>query len=92
MITLRVEDVQPSPGLLYFLGNVQWLDAFPERFERAVIRLADVIHQQQAYPASPTNTHRALQARNAGLSGWTPNPRGLPEFWRGRSQAACCWR
>lgn len=43
IITFRVEDVEPPPSLVYFLGNLQWLDAFGDRFDAAVVRLADVV-------------------------------------------------
>ena len=43
IITVRVEDVQPPPELLYFLGNVQWLDAFGNQFETAMSRLVQVV-------------------------------------------------
>jgi hypothetical protein len=43
IITLRIEDVKPPPGLVYFLGNLQWLDAFGNNFDTALGRLAEVI-------------------------------------------------
>ncbi len=61
MITFRIEDVQPPPALLYFLGNVQWLDAFPNRFEQAFARLVDVIRQNDGFPAARTTTRAAFQ-------------------------------
>lgn len=62
IFTLRIEDVQPPPGLLYFLGNVQWLDAFNGQFERALERLAEVIRQNEAYPAEATKLHKTIPA------------------------------
>ncbi len=41
--TFRLENVEPPPGLLYFLGNLQWLDGFGDQFDSALARLADVI-------------------------------------------------
>jgi hypothetical protein len=54
IFTFRIEDVQPPPGLLYFLSNVQWLDAFDGRFETSVAQLAEVIRKNAAYPAQVT--------------------------------------
>ncbi len=48
IITFRLENVQPPPELLYFLGNVQWLDAFGDQFDSAIGRLAEVIRQRRA--------------------------------------------
>jgi hypothetical protein len=59
IFTLRIEDVQPPPGLLYFLGNVQWLDAFGGQFEAALGRLAEVIRQNAEYPAEATRLQRS---------------------------------
>lgn len=55
IITVRVEDVQPPAELLYFLGNVQWLDAFGTQFETAMARLAQVLRavgQGESAPAA----------------------------------------
>jgi hypothetical protein len=51
IIIFRLEDVQPSKELLYFLGNLQWLDAFGGRFDSAVDRLAGTI-RNSALPAT----------------------------------------
>ncbi|HEY3938885.1 MAG TPA: toll/interleukin-1 receptor domain-containing protein [Bryobacteraceae bacterium] len=64
IITFRIEDVQPPPGLLYFLGNVQWLDAFAGQFDAAVARLADVIRQNTSYPAEKTTVRKAPSLAN----------------------------
>ncbi len=45
IVTFRLEDVEPPPELLYFLGNVQWLDGFGEQFDSAVRKLADFVRQ-----------------------------------------------
>src|SRR5690348_1600609 len=54
IFTFRIEDVEPPPGLLYFLSNVQWLDAFDGRFETSLARLAEVVRKNAAYPAQVT--------------------------------------
>lgn len=68
IFTLRIEDVQPPPGLLYFLGNVQWVDAFDGQFESALARLADVLRRTADYPAQKTKVYRTTAAA-AGASG-----------------------
>jgi hypothetical protein len=76
IFTLRIEDVQPPPGLLYFLGNVQWLDAFNGQFEAALGRLIEVIRQNAAYPAEATKLHRTIAAGAPG--GTSSDPAAKP--------------
>ena len=45
VIPVRIEDVQPSDSLEYFISSAHWLDAFTEPFERHLERLATVVHQ-----------------------------------------------
>ena len=49
--------------MLYFLGNVQWLDAFDGQFEEALERLAEVIRQTADYPAEETKLYRSTPPR-----------------------------
>jgi hypothetical protein len=58
IFTLRIEDVQPPPGLLYFLGNVQWVDAFDGQFEAALARLTEELRRTANYPAEKTKVYR----------------------------------
>jgi hypothetical protein len=51
IITFRLEDVQPPNELLYFLGNLQWVDGFGGQFDSAATRLAGVIRNSPNYPA-----------------------------------------
>ncbi len=60
IFTFRIEDVQPPPGLLYFLGNIQWLDAFGGQFDSALTRLVEVIKLGAGYPAEKTAVRAAL--------------------------------
>jgi hypothetical protein len=62
IFTLRIEDVEPPPGLLYFLGNVQWVDAFDGQFDSAVARLAEVVCRTGTYPAEKTKVHMSAAA------------------------------
>jgi hypothetical protein len=68
IFTLRIEDVEPPPGLLYFLGTVQWVDAFDGQFESALARLVEVLRRAADYPAQKTNVYRTTAAA-VGASG-----------------------
>ncbi len=68
IFTLRIEDVQPPPGLLYFLGNVQWVDAIGDQFDGAVEQLAQVVCRTETYPAEKTKVYRTAAAGVGGGS------------------------
>jgi hypothetical protein len=55
IMTFRLEDVEPPNELLYFLGNLQWLDAFGGQFDSAAARLAEVIRNSPNYPAAESS-------------------------------------
>jgi hypothetical protein len=83
IITLRIEDVKPPPGLVYFLGNLQWLDAFGNNFDTAVGRLAEVVTKSGDSPAPaavpvkpPTPASRPRVAEPAS----TRERSGLPPY------------
>lgn len=59
IITLRIEEVEPPPGLLYFLGNLQWLDAFGDSFDSAMPRLSAAL-RATAGGASPNSPPAAI--------------------------------
>jgi hypothetical protein len=40
----RIENVEPPKKISYFLGDIQWLDAFNGQFDAAVAQLAERIH------------------------------------------------
>ncbi len=63
IITFRVEDVQPPTGLMYFLGNVQWLDGFGSQFDSA---LAQLVRLASAVPPTAKQTSTASDAPSAG--------------------------
>ncbi len=65
IVTFRIEDVQPPPELLYFLGNIQWLDAFDDQFDSAIARLRDVVRQSASYPAEKSGMHAAVRPETA---------------------------
>jgi hypothetical protein len=52
IITMRIEDVQPSKSLQYFLSTPHWLDAMSPPLERHLTYLADVLrHILEDQPA-----------------------------------------
>ncbi len=65
MIAFRIEDVQPPLSLLYFLGNVQWVDAFNDQFDLAVARLARTIRESNKYPAPATVIQTSSSVRES---------------------------
>lgn len=60
MIAFRTAEVEPPPDLIYFLGNVQWVDAFDSQFESAIQRLTEAIASNDKFPAPRTKAHRPL--------------------------------
>jgi tetratricopeptide (TPR) repeat protein len=61
IVALRIQDVQPPPQLLFFLGNVQWLDAFDDRFDASMARLAEAMSRSDSYPAPLTRIDPRVQ-------------------------------
>jgi TIR domain len=81
IITFRIEDVEPPPGLNYFLGNIQWIDAFGDQFDTALAKVAQVIKKAPAEgprafaPPVPAVTHEpvpSLDGRRADSEEKTP--------------------
>ena len=54
IVALRIQDIQPPPQLLFFLGNVQWLDAFDGHFDPAMARLAEAMKRSENHAAPLT--------------------------------------
>jgi len=79
IVALRMQDVQPPPHLLFFLGNVQWLEAFGDRFDASITRLADAMRRTDGYPAPLTRINpRVHEVISAGVAKNNPSPgRGL---------------
>lgn len=81
IITVRIEDVEPPPELQYFLGNIQWLDAFGPDSDSAMERLAEVVRDHAVSPAdladipAPTQTPPTARAAAAAASAAPPDPR-----------------
>jgi hypothetical protein len=79
IVALRIQDVQPPPQLLFFLGNVQWLDAFGDRFDASMARLAEAMTRSDSYPAPLTRIDpRVHDFISSGVSSNKPRvKRGL---------------
>ena len=43
ILTFRIEDVAPPENLGYYMGNIQWIDAFGDRFDQGVGRVVEAI-------------------------------------------------
>ncbi len=78
IFTFRIEDIQPPKELLYFLGNVQWLDGFGEKFESAVASLAEVIRSGSSFPAPKTTIRHAPSPTNPPSTPPTTPPPTTP--------------
>lgn len=65
IVSFRIEDVQPPPDLLFFLTNVQWVDAFKDQFDGALTRLSEAIMQSKNYPAPRTVLNLASDTKPA---------------------------
>jgi hypothetical protein len=74
IITFRLEDVQPPRELLYFLGNIQWLEGFGGQFDSAAAQLANVIRSSANYPAPETHFPKASRTANIPVSAPPPPP------------------
>jgi TIR domain len=59
IVTLRIENVEPPPELTYFLGNLQWLDAFDGQFEGAVARIAEIVREDAGEHAAAASVPKA---------------------------------
>jgi hypothetical protein len=76
ILPLRIEDVQPSGSMLYFLGTVHWLDALEAPFEPHWQRLAERVAGlvSPATPTPPATTAPAPPPAPAPAAAkpWTP--------------------
>jgi hypothetical protein len=50
IIPFRIEDVQPSKSLEYFISSAQWLDAFPPPLDRHLDYLVQVVRHRLGEP------------------------------------------
>jgi len=61
IIPFRIENIEPSTELQYFIGTAHWLDALTPTTEKQIVRLVDVVQRNlgipsQATPETPTST------------------------------------
>jgi hypothetical protein len=69
ILPLRIEDVQPSGAMLYYLGTVHWMDAMPGPAENHLSRLAATVGGVLRTPTAPRplplKTWTSLPGRNS---------------------------
>ncbi len=68
MITFRLENVEPPPELLYFVGNIQWLDGFGGHFDPAVKKLVEFVRRH----GGEKKMQAFAQGSTAGVPSRTP--------------------
>ncbi len=61
VMPFRIEDVQPSPALEYYMGSVHWLDALSGPMDRHIEKLASLVkvHRAAASQAPPATAAAA---------------------------------
>jgi tetratricopeptide (TPR) repeat protein len=74
IVALRIEDIQPPAELLFFLGNVQWLDALNGQLESGLARLVETVQSDGSTRIDP-RVHDLISASSA------PPPRSATR-WR----------
>ncbi len=67
VITMRIEDVQPSKSLSYFLSTPHWLDAMTPPLERHLTYLANVLRSILDGTSAPPAPPKAVPAVPAWL-------------------------
>jgi Tol biopolymer transport system component len=81
ILPLRIEDVQPSKALEYFLSNVHWLDAWTPPLEAHLKQLADTIQvllkrmparEAREAPKAPDTTPQPREAMREMPQGGKP--------------------
>ena len=70
IMPLRIEDVQPSKSLEYFISSAHWLDAFPPPLDRHLDYLVDAVRRLLG---QPTATGAAVAPPNVATA--APPPR-----------------
>jgi TIR domain len=97
---IRIEDVQPPKKISYFLGDIQWLDAFNGHFDAAVGQLAQRIQGMRtgaadsSKPAQPSVAAPSLATMPEAIALPSPIPAiekpaaGKTGLWIGVAAAA----
>lgn len=87
MFPVRIENVQTPEKLSYFLGEIQWLDAFDGKFESAVNQLAAGIRRLADTPMQPPA--RSVQPTPPPTPATASQPsKSKPVLWIGIAIAA----
>ena len=58
VVPFRIEDAPPSGDLEYFLGSIQWFDAFEGPFDAHLARLSQTLYSMLEEIGSPDRTRR----------------------------------
>ena len=79
VIPYRIEDVQPTESLEYFISTPHWLDAFTPPVERHAQYLADTVKRILSEP--PASGQASQPARAAGPASLPPRPQAKRPGW-----------
>jgi len=88
VMPFRIEDVQPSAALEYYMGSVHWLDALKGPIEAHIEKLATLV---KAFAESKADTAPATtpeQESRAGESPVTPQPPQAPPAAHAENEVA----
>jgi hypothetical protein len=72
IVTFRIDNVEPPPALSYFLGDLQWQNAFGDQFDAAVARVLELVEKgpEMKLGALPTPHGSSFPGElSLGLSG-----------------------
>jgi hypothetical protein len=75
ILPFRIEDVQPSKSLEYFLSSHHWMDAFPPPREPHYERLCSHLQTELAMPAAPAPLAGLPSAQPSSAQTASPPPR-----------------
>ncbi|HVN80824.1 MAG TPA: toll/interleukin-1 receptor domain-containing protein, partial [Terriglobia bacterium] len=68
IVPFRIENVPPSGDIEYFLGSIQWLDAFSGAIETQYKELGDALRTLLKKPAPPTVPGKLERSETKSLS------------------------
>jgi TIR domain len=69
ILAFRIENVEPPPALNYFVGNIQWLDAFGDQFNGAVARVVQFVEKTPETERGYLPTQKAIPLPDLAPSG-----------------------
>ena len=79
VLPLRLEDIQLSDGMKYFLENTQWLDLFPGSLDDHADAIVRVVGELLTAPVSASQTTAPLDAKARNVASSTVNPPMAPD-------------